>query len=305
MLEYDHDMNARGFIGHRVAPVIESAQQAGTFGKIPIEELLKESDTKRAPGSGYSRGEFEFEPASFACEEHGHEEPVDDRQAKMYASYFNAEVIAATRARAAVQRNAEKRWAAAIFNATTFASYTTAITHEWDDATNAVPLTDVETAANAIWAASGLWPNALIVNRKVFRNLRNCAQIIDRVKYSGFMDTRAGLITEAAIAQCFDLDHIIVAGGAKNSALEGQTASVASVWSDEYAMLCRVAETDDIQEPCIARTIHWGEDGSDAGGMMESYRDETVRSDIIRDRHDVDELIMHAASGHLFSNVTT
>ena len=58
-----------GFIGHRVFPVIEAAKAGGTFGRIPLEQLLKMPETRRAPGAGYARGKWTFEPASYATEE--------------------------------------------------------------------------------------------------------------------------------------------------------------------------------------------------------------------------------------------
>jgi hypothetical protein len=303
MEEFGLAADRAGFIGLMALPVFEAAKQSGNFGKIPIEELLKNADTKRAPGSGYSRGEFTFEPATYACEENGHEEPVDDRQAEMYRDYFDAELVATERARDVVLRNMEKRIADLLFNSTTFTP--TTITNEWDDATNATPIDDVETAVQAVYDASGLWPNALIINRKVFRNLRNCDQIIDRVKYQGFVDARAENITAQALAQVFDLPKILIGGGTENTANEGQAASPGQIWSDEYAMVCRVAMTNDIREPCIGRTFHWSEDGSDIGATVESYRDEKVRSDIIRARMDTDEVLLHTAAAALLDNVTT
>ena len=73
----------------------------------------------------------------------------------------------------------------------------------------------------------------------------------------------------------------------------------------EYAMVCKVATGRDFREPCIGRTFHWSADGSSIGGTVESYRDETVRADIIRVRHDVDELVLYPQAGHLLSNITT
>jgi hypothetical protein len=303
-MEFDLMMNQQGFIASQVLPVVEVAKQSGSFGKIPIEQLLKHPDTRRAPGSGYSRDRFTFTTDTFACEENGMEEPVDDREATMYNEYFDAEVIAAQRAMHAVMSAYELRVAAAVFNATTWTSYTTGITNEWDDYANAVPLTDVESAVQAVYTQCGLWPNALIVNRKVYRNLRNCAQIVDRVKYQGFMDARAGNISQEALSQAFDL-QLIVAGGTQNTANEGQSASLSPTWSDEYAMVCKLGTSNDIREPCIGRTFHWGEDGSSIGGTVESYREENIRGDIIRVRHDVDEKILYAEAGHLLSNVTT
>lgn len=298
---FDLEAERANYVGHRVAPVIEVAKQAGNFGKIPLEQLLQQRDTKRMPGSGYSRGRFTFTPATYSCVEHGAEEPIDDREATMYGDYFDAELVAARRAYNSVLRNAEMRWAAAIFNTTTWtgASLTTDVSGTpWANVAAAVPLTNVEAAAQKVYDNSGLWPNALVVSRKVFRNLRNTAQIIDRVKYQGFVDVRAGNIAVEALGQAFDM-QIIVAGGSKNSAVEGQTAAAAEIWGSTYAMVCRVAMTSDPREPCIARTFHWSEDGSQVDGRFESYRDEPVRSDVIRVRHDVAELVMYAQAGHL------
>ena len=302
--EFSTEADQMGYIAQKVLPVINVAKASGTFGKIPIEQLLQTRDTKRAPGSGYARGNFTCGTDTFACEEHGAEEPVDDREAAMYSEFFDAELVSARRAYNAVLANAEIRAAAAIFNATTWTSYTTGITNEWDDATNAIPLTDVEGAVQAVYSQSGLWPNALVINRKVFRNLRNCDQVISRVKYQGFMDARAGNISVAALSQAFDLE-IIVGGGTKNTSIEGAAASLSPVWSDEYAMVARIPTSNDIREPGIARTFHWAEDGSQIDGTIESYRDEGVRSDIIRVRHDVDEKVLYVEAGHLLSNVTT
>lgn len=307
-MEYDLEADAMGYIGSRVLPVAEVGKQSGSFGKIPLEQLLQTRDTARAPGSGYTRGSWKFETSTYACEEHGAEEPVDDREAEMYRDYFDAEQISAARAYSAVLRNAEIRIANAVFNATTWtgSDLTTGITHEWDDHTNAVPIDNVEAAILKVYDNSGLWPNTLIINRKVFRNLRQCDQVIERIESSGAGNpTKASDVTVAMLAAVFDLDNIIVAGVSKNTADEGQTASISQIWSDEYAMVCKTAMTNDFREPCIGRTFHWGEDGSMIGGTFESYREESVRSEIIRVRHDVDELILYPEAGHLLSNITT
>lgn len=307
-LEFDLESENAGYVATEVMPVVDVASQAGSFGKIPIEQLLQQRVTRRAPGAGYARGNFTFTSATYSTEEHGAEEPVDDREAKMYAEYFQAEQISTLRAFSAVLRNAEERVADAVFNTTTWtgASLTTAPTNEWDDATNAVPLTDVEAAVQTIYDNSGLWANALIINRKVFRNLRNCDQVIDRINSAGAGNpSKASDVTTEMLSQAFDLPHIIVAGTSRNSAIEGQAATPVQIWSDEYAMVCKVATSADMREPCIGRTFHWSQDGSSIGGTVESYRDETVRGDVIRVRHDVDEVVLYPQAGHLLSNITT
>ena len=307
-LEFDLESERQGYIATQVFPVIDVQSQAGNFGKIPLEQLLQQRETKRAPGSGYARSNWTFEPATYATLEHGAEEPVDDREAKMYAEYFQAEQISTMRAFSAVLRNAEQRVADAVFNTTTWtgSSLTTAITNEWDDAANAVPLTDVEAAVQKIYDNSGLWANALVINRKVFRNLRNSAQVIDRIESNGAGNaSKATDITVQMLAAAFDLEYIIVAGTSKNGAKEGQAASPTQIWSGEYAMVCKIATGPDMRDPCIGRTFHWSQDGSSIGGTVESYREEAVRADIIRVRHDVAEVVLYPQAGHLLSNITT
>ena len=304
-MEYELAMLTQGFIAAEVLPTIEVQKQTGIFGKIPIEQLLKNRTTLRAPGAGYSRSGFTFTSDSFICDENGAEEVVDDRQAAQYADFFTAELISAARARNDVLLNAEKRAAALIFNATTWTSDTTAVTNEWDDTVNATPRKDVKTAMLAVWAKSGLWPNAMIINHIVLEHLKDSQEILNRSKSAGFDDPSAGAITEATIANALGIGRLIVAGSPKNTAIEGQTISISPVWDDEYAMICRVATSQDIQEPCIGRTFHWGEDGSSIGGTVESYREEKIRSDVIRVRHDVDEKVLYVEAGHLLSNITS
>lgn len=308
LMEFDLAMDRAGFIWNRVLPVFEVQKSSGKFGRIPVEQLLQNRDTKRAAGAGYSRGKFTFTDDSYATEEHGAEEPVDDREAKMYADYFSAEAIAAQRAYDVVLRNAERRVADLIFNASTWTGgdLTTAVSNEWDDHGTATPIDDVEAAVLKVYDNSGMWPNSLVINRKVFRNLRQCEQIIERIASSGAGNpTKASDVTTAMLAAVFDLPNIIVGGSSKNTASEGQPAGFGQIWSDEYAMVCRIASGNDIKEPCIGRVFHWGEDGSSVMGTVESYRDETVRSDIMRVRHDVDEKVLYAEMGHLLSNITT
>ncbi len=309
--EFDLAMSRLKFIGHRILRPRLVGVQAADVGKIPLEALLQTHDTGRAPGAGYSRGDFEFEKFNFATDEHGWEEPMDDRQIKLFGDMFDAESVHAQRAMDFVLRNYEIAVAAAIYNTTTWtgATLTTSLTHEWDDPTNAVPIANIEAARRKVRAVSGLEPNALICNRDQLWNLRRTDEITDLLKYSGHADPTK--LFADSIAALLDLEHIIVAGGQKNTANEAQTASLSSVWSDEYAMVCRVAETDDPQEPCIGRTFLWTEEnagpGTDEGMavLLEEYREEATRGSVLRARNDRDLVVMYKEAGHLLSNVTT
>lgn len=303
--EFDLAMDRQGFIGYQVMPILEVAKPVGIYGKIPLEELLQSRDIERAPGTGYARGGFRFTKDSYVCLEYGVEEPVDDKEAEMYSEFFVAEQVATARAVDGVLREAEKRAAAAIFNTAvwTGAALTTAVGTSWATWASATPITDIENACRKVWTGSGLWPDTLVIARETFRNLRQCAEVRARITASGAGDVdRAAEITLAQLAQVFDLPKILVGGGAKNTANLSAAASIGSIWSRNRAMVCKTANTQDIREPCIARALHWAEDGSSPGGTIETYREDRVRSEIVRCRHDIAEKIMLVEAGHLLTN---
>lgn len=306
MFQFDQLMNQMGFIGHLVAPVFEAAEQAGTYGLVPLKQLLKEPQVGRDSRGWYNRTDLSFEDVVYATAEKGIEQAIDRRKARIYRDFFDFEAVCVKNCLDIVLRAAEKRIADLIFNATTFASYLTNVTNEWDDYTNATPIDDVNAAVLAIWARTGMWADSIAFNRKVFRNLRMCDQIVEKIASSGAgSSVEPGKITVAQIASCFDLKNVYVAGSARDSANEGQAASISSVWSDEYTMVFKGAETNMIEEPCLARTIHWGADGSQIGGTIETYYEDQSRGDVVRVRHEVQEKLQYTAMGQLLGNVTT
>lgn len=298
-LEYDLESDANGYVATQVLPVVNVAKASGNYGKIPIEQLLQDAEVSRNPRSTYSRGTFEFDDATYATREYGKEEVIDDNEAEMYSDYFDAEQVATLRAFSNVLRAAEKRVADAIFNTTTWTGsslYTDAST--WTAA--GTPLQDVEAAVQKVYDNSGLWPNAMIINRKTFRLLRNNTEVLNRIASSGAGNRNlASDVTVQMLAQAFDLDYIIVAGASRNSAKEGATATPSQIWSSSYAMVCKIATGQDMREPCIGRTFHWAQDGSSIGGTVETYRDETVRGEVVRVRHQVAEVVLYPEAGHL------
>lgn len=305
LVEFDMAADRAGFIGHSVLPVLNVATQSGVFGKLKMEDLLSERNSRRASGAGYARSDFQFSTGSYATQEFGVEEVIDDREVALYANYLDAELISAQRAYDAVLRSAEKRIADAIFNPTTFASQKTTVTNEWNDAANATPLVDVEAAVNAVYDRTGLWANTLIINMKVFRALRNCASIIDRINSAGAGNpSKASDVTVAMLEQVFALDKIMVAGSSRNAAKEGQDASPVQLWNSEYAMVAHISESADLRKPTLGRTFHWSADGSTIGGTVETYREEAIRGDVVRVRHEVEEKLLYPELGQLLDNIT-
>ena len=304
LYEFDLNNNRSGFIGYRVMPILNVKTAADKFGRIPTEQLGKLATVTRNSSGSYNRIHWTFTDDSYATKEYGLEGPVDNRNARLYDEYFKAEVATTQLVTHNVLANAEKRVADAVFNTTTFTSYTTSVSTEWSSA-SATPITDVMAASQLVRNRTGRYANALVICRKVRRNLVNVTQIIDRIAASGAGDkVKPADITDAQLAACFDVDYVIVADSSYDSTTEGQSTTFSDIWDDEYAMVCRVAQTDSIEEPCIGRTFHWTGDGSSPDGTVEVYESKEVRGEVVRVRHDVHEKVIYPECGQLLANIT-
>lgn len=305
--QFDLESSQKGFIALKVFPHINVQIQAASYGRIKLDSLLRGGDTRRTSRGGYNRGSWDFDTDSYACNENGWEEPVDKRNATIYKNFFDAEMVSAKKSRDVVLRNYEKRVATKVMDTTvwTGASLTTAVTNHWSDATNGTPQNDVNAAVQKVYANSGLLANALVIDWSTYKALQLSSQIQSLIKYSGKDDPKN--ITLDAMAAVFDIEYVLVAGARYNSANENATAVLTAAWSKTMAMVCRIAttsgDTADIVEPCIGRTMHYAEDGSDIGGVVESYWEEQSRSTIIRTRMDTDEKVTYKEAGHLLTNI--
>lgn len=293
---------ANAFIGLRVLPLFRVDENTGQYPVIPPEVMFSVPDTRRSARGHYHRSDWEWQWDTFATVENGWEEPVDDRELNLYRRYFDAETAAGIRALKIILRRQEQRVAGMVFNPSNFAAH--AVTNEWDDHANATPIDDVKAGRKAIHDTIGIEPNTLILSYSTFLDLGLCDQIVDRIKYTTPAVQRGDIAVDL-LAQAFGVGQILVGGGLFNQAKKGQDADLAGIWSNEYAMLCRVSNSALLGgEPELGRTFLWTRE-SPTNTVVESYRDETVRGDVIRVRHDTDEEFISAECGYLMSNITT
>ena len=317
-------------------PLTAVASQAGNFGFFAPNQILIQRNDTRAPGGNYERGQSQFIAKQYACKEHGVEEPVDDREKKMYSNYFDAESFAARRARDTVLRNFENRVltllndysntgggganalhfflgvtaAGAYINAASLSTLASAYGGggtSWKTVASADPVTDVANASKYMYTNSGLMPNTMVVGFQTYWNLRRNASIQAQIKYSGLTDPTLGFLASRQIfAELFGVEKFLVAGA--QYATNNQAAAAltfGSMWTEDYAMIARVARSQDFKETCIGRGFHWEADGASMNGTVETYRDEARRSNIVRVRMDTDEVPLLPQAGFLLTGVNS
>lgn len=304
--EFDLAADRMGFIGYDILPIkgVEKAQ--GTFGVIPLEQLLKHPETRRSPGSGFGRGKFQFHDVDFATKEHGWEEPVDLEEAELYEDFIDAEANAAEVCLDVILRAAETRIINTVLDSAVFTgALTSALTggKEWTDPEASTPVDDIIALRKTIWGRTGLWPDTLAISMFTLLDLQRNVQIMELIKADGAgSPAKPSDVTAAMIAQCIGLREVLVQGSAQNTAQQGETAAIESMWPIEKALLFRKNRTGNFREAGLGRTLSWNKMGTDAP-RYESYDEPQTDSRIIRRRHRVQEKIIYAKCGHVLTNL--
>lgn len=285
------------FIGMRLFPVFMAGEQSAQYYVFDEANLLAyPRNIQRAPGAAYTRSLMKLSDDSFTCREYGHEEPVDDRERKKYANAIDADTAAVERATSVLLLNHEVR---VMTKATSASVPSTTIVEEWNDYANSDPVKDVDAAKKAIHLATGMDANVIALNRDVFYALKEHPKILDKIKYS-----QRGVVTREIIAEVFGVEELLIAGSIENSAAEGQAISPAYIWGDKVIVAHRET-SQNLMAPNFGRTFAWvGETGPD-GVLVESYRQDEIRSDVHRARHDVDEKLVAPKAAYVLKDALT
>ena len=290
-------------IGTRVMPVLNVPVRAGQYPSFKLKEgqLLKSDVKQRAPYSAFARGTRAFNYESYNALEYGYEEAVDDTVTADISRFFDAEVIAAKLARRKLLLAHELRTASAIFNASTFTAtnsgtaYTTANLATFDVGQ------DVQEAIDRLLANGESSQNLrVVIPYPVWTRIRASTKFQNRLRGVGLStDTILNASTEAA-AQVFGVQEVLIGRASYDSAPEGVAFSSSNVWANTYIWVGSVTESSSGYFGGGAGfTLNWSEYGPAVGVF--TYRDETIKSNIVRAAHYVAEKVVNSNAGQLIT----
>jgi hypothetical protein len=292
-----------------IFPAFTVPDKTGNIVRVPLEAMLTAQDVKRSKGAKYNRSEFDTEEDTYSCKEYGHEYPMDDGEARVYRKAGQYDRLIAERLRTIILVQQDIRAAALVHNTTTFpqsGNTGLGVTHEWDDQANAVPIDDINEGREGLRARGSPTNNLVLeVSYLTWYDLWNCDSIRDNMKYVVAVEKPdpSNAAARQVMARTLGVADVIIADAYYNSALQGATPVISDIWSREYAFLFQAPMGQDITEPCLGRTYSWEEDGG--AFAVETYRDESARSDVMRARQVVQEKIINSNCGYLFSNIVT
>ena len=292
-----------GLIGTAVMPILDVPVRAGQYPSFVLKEgqLLKSDVKNRAPYGSFARGTRAFNQDTYTALEYGYEEAVDDTVTLDVARFFDAEVIAAKLAKRKLLLAHELRVAAKLFDNSVFTAtnsgtaYTTANLATFDAGA------DVQEAIDRLLAKGESTSNLkVVIPYAVWTRIRASTKFQNRLRGAGISsDTILNASTQAA-AEVFGVAEVLIGRASYDTAPEGVAFASGNVWSNTLIWVGSVTQASaGFFGGGAGFTLNWSEYGPAIG--VSTYREEAIKSNIVRASHYTAEKVVNANAGQLIT----
>lgn len=294
--QFSQKYTNRNYVSEMVLPVLRVKEKTGKFAQYGTENLRVYSDaTFRAPGTRANTVDYTVSQGTYSCQEHAIEKRVPDELKNNTDDPYDAMRDATATIMDNLWVNQERALATAMTSTATLTQNTTLSgTSQWSDYNNSDPFTDINTGIETIRAATGQRPNSAVMSFDVMRKLKDHPDVRDQLKY-----TNGGQFSEDAFVQWlkghFGLSNVYVGTAIYDSADEGQTASLGNVWNDDFVLFYQN------ERPTMMQAT-FGYTFVDQPRVVETYREESHVSDVVRQRYSYDQAIMDASLAYLIKD---
>ena len=177
----------------------------------------------------------------------------------------------------------------------------------WDDYTNSTPIADVTSMRRTIQLASGGFkPNTMVVGKEVRDKLINNPDILDRLN-GGATVTNTALVTNAKLAEIFEVENFYVMEAVENTAAEGAAESNSFI-GGKHALLTYTPASAGLMTPAAGLTFAWNSvPGASFGVTVESFTGDFLRVEGIAEelhvKHAYDMKVVGSELGGFFNGV--
>lgn len=260
----------------------------GNYKVWKASDFRRRNIVRRASGTDFKRADLGLENKSFRLEQMGYEIAIDDRDvipgqledtsAKMVEdAYANLDIELA-----------------GLLNTTNFTNYT-AVSTAWSSASS-TPIEDVQGAIKAIKGRIGVNPDSMLITEDVWYALLNNAEILARMK-----TTADKIITKEILAGFFGLKNLYVMAGTETTTVEGQATQTIGDIASKKCLIYFKGEAG-VTSPSAVK-VFYNDNETRGLAIIETYRDNFKRADIVRVIQDFDIVVTMVDGAQLLTGV--
>jgi hypothetical protein len=272
------------FVGTQILPIRNVATKNGDYPVFGDDQFDINASQARAAGSAFARRDFEYDKQSYSCDQYALEGllPDEDRSQAEDDGISDAAAAIAQKLQRDIMVGHELRVAALMtsagFNAT-------AATGAMDGSGTApTPIRDIQNAVERL-NGNGFYDGlSIMMEVSLFNEMLNTTDV------RGIFNGNGQYTDRQVLRDAFGVDQIIILPTRYNSAKKGKAANRAKVWSTSEYYVGQVAGGD-FANGGFGRTLAYSPDGG--AFSAETYRDEPIKSDVLRVFNSVDEVIIN------------
>ena len=298
------------FIADKVFPVVGVDKQSDKYYIYDRDNMNRAGDVKKlAPRTEVNRIGMSLSQDSYFAEVYGLGMDFDEQT---LANEDAALEIRAAGSQTLLNRlliHREEQFASTFFSAGVWTNQVTpAPTAQWSDYTNSTPIIDVVNARRAMQLTSGGFkPNTMVVGKEVRDILINHPDILGRLN-GGATVTNTALITDAKIAEIFEVENFYVMEAVSNSSVEGVAESNGFI-GGKHALLVHGPKGAGKMTPMAGGTFAWNNipGANNLGITVESFSDDALKRQQVAEHIQVkmayDMKVTGADLGYFFNTV--
>jgi hypothetical protein len=286
-----------GLVGSVLFPPVPIQKQSDRY-YIFGRESWSPHDDLRAPGTIANEiPGLKLSTDTYYAQEHSLQIPVTDEERLNVDSPMAPDRDATELVTSKVMLGREIAQKTMVTTTTNYASGNTVTlsgTTQFSDYANSDPIGVFRTGMQAVHAKAFLEPNVAVIPYQVWQIMQDHPDFIERIKYSERAIVRGELLG-AIIAPGL---RIVVPGVGYNTAADGQAVSLGYLWGKDI-VLAYVPPRAGLRVPSSFYEFVWN------GQVVERWREEPRRSDLIRVRRAYDLKIVAQGEGADLGKVIT
>lgn len=296
------------FIADKVFPVIGVDKQSDKYYIYDRDNMNRTGDVKAlAPRTEVNRIGMSLSTDSFYADVYGLGMDFDQQTLANEDAALDIRSAGATTLTNRLLIHREEQFASDFFSAGIWGSESTP-SNLWSDYTNSTPIADVTTARRTMQLKSGGFkPNTMVVGKEVRDQLINHPDILARLN-GGATVTNTALITNAKLAEIFEVENFYVMEAVKNTSVEGVAESNAFI-GGKHALLVHGPQNGGLMTPMAGATFAWNnlQGVNNLGVTVESFSDDALKRQQVAEHIQVkmsyDMKVTGADLGYFFDTV--
>lgn len=270
------------FVGTQILPIRNVPTKNGDYPVFGDDQFDINASKVRAAGSSFARRDFDYDKQSYACQQYALEGVLPDEDASLAGD--NGITDAAGSIAQKLQRDIMVGHELRVSSLMTNAGFNGTAASAAMSAAGATPIVDIQNAVERL-NANGFYDGlSLMMEVSLFNEMLNTPDV------RGIFNGNGQYTNRQVLRDAFGVENIIILPTRYNSAAKGKAASRSKIWSDTEYFVGQVAGGD-FSNGGFGRTLAYSADGG--AFTAETYRDEPIKSDVLRVFNSVDEVIVN------------